>query len=278
MGGRLTRLKGYGPALTPKILLDFTNGGGNILLALSANSPTPAAISSLLLELDIHLAPDRTSVVVDHFNYDLSSAAEKHDVLLVPRPKPLRPDVKSYFGGDGILAVPRAVGQGLGNGSPLLAPVLTAPETAYSYNPKEEGENIEDPFATGGQLALITAMQARNSARFTVLGSLEMLEDQWFGASAKGVDGKSKKTVNREFAKQLSAWTFKETGVLKAGKIEHYETTGLSRKGQSVSQVGDLNPAMYRIKNGVVSRSSSSWEHSGPDLLCIGVLHRDFRV
>ncbi len=250
---KLTHLKGYGPSLTPTILLDFTNGGGNILLALSASSPTPAAISSLLLELDIHLPPDRTSVVVDHFNYDISSAAEKHDVLLIPRPKPLRPDVKNYFGGDGILAVPRAVGQSLGNGSPLLAPILTAPETAYSYNPKEEGEMIEDPFATGGQLALVTAMQARNSARFTVLGSLEMLENQWFGASVKAGDGKSKKTVNREFAKQLSAWTFKETGVLKVGKIEHYETVGVPRNGQNVSQVGHLNPPMYRIKNDVVS-------------------------
>ncbi len=149
--------------------------------------------------------------------------------------------------------MPRAVGQTLGNDSPLLAPILTAPETAYSYNPKEESESIEDPFATGGQLALITAMQARNSARFTVLGSLEILEDIWFDASVKGIDGKSEKTVNRDFAKQLSAWTFKETGVLRVGKVDHYQISGLSRKGENASQVGYLNPAIYRIKNEVVS-------------------------
>lgn len=249
----LTYSTGYGPALTPKLLLDFTNGGGNILLALSAASPTPAAISSLLLELDIHLSPDRTSVVVDHFNYDVSSAPEKHDVLLVPRPNPLRPGVKNYFGGQGILAVPMAVGQSLGNDSPLLAPILTAPTTAYPYNPKDEGESIEDPFATGGQLALITSMQARNSARFTVLGSLEMLEDKWFQADVKGVDGKSKKTANKEFAKQLSAWAFKETGVLKVGTIDHYQIAGSSSKTKNTSQIGYLNPAIYRIKNEVVS-------------------------
>lgn len=238
--------------MTPKTLLDFTNGGGNTLLALSANSPSPAAVSSLLLELDIHLSPDRTSVVVDHFNYDLSSAAERHDVLLVGRPKPLRPDIKNYFGGDGILAVPRAVGQNLGNDSPLLAPILTAPETAYSYNPKEEGQGVEDSFASGGQLALITAMQARNSARFTVLGSLEMLEDKWFEAGVKDAGGKSQKTVNRDFAKQISAWTFKETGVLKVGRIDHRETAGLSHLGENTSQAGYLNPSIYRIKNEVV--------------------------
>lgn len=151
-----------------------------------------------------------------------------------------------------MLALPRTVGQSLGNASPLLVPILKAPETAYSYNPKEEGESMEDPFATGSQLALISAMQARNSAHFTVLGSLEMLEDKWFDASVKGLNGKSVKTVNREFAKQLSAWTFKEVGVLKVGKIGHYEVTDASKKGENSTQVGFENPAIYRIKNDVV--------------------------
>jgi oligosaccharyltransferase complex subunit beta len=243
---------GYGPSLTPKLLLDFVNAGGNVLLGLSADSSTPSSISSLLLELDINLSPDRNSVVVDHFNYDTASAAEKHDVLLVPRPGPLRPDVKNFLGGDGVLALPKTVGQSLGSASPLLVPILKAPVTAYSYNPKEEGESVEDLFATGSQLMLISAMQARNSARFTVLGSLEMLEDKWFDASVKGSDGKSTKTVNREFAKQLSAWTFKEVGVLKVGKISHYEITDASKKGENSTQVGFQNPGIYRIKNDVV--------------------------
>ena len=243
---------GYGPSLTPKLLLDFINAGGNVLLGLSADSSTPSSISSLLLELDISLSPDRSSVVVDHFNYDTASAVEKHDVLLVPRPGPLRPDVKNFLGGDGVLALPKTVGQSLGSASPLLVPILKAPATAYSHNPKEEGESMEDPFATGSQLALISAMQARNSARFTVLGSLEMLENKWFDASVKGSNGKSTKTVNREFAKQLSAWTFKEVGVLKVGKISHYEVTDASKKGENSTQVGFQNPGIYRIKNDVV--------------------------
>jgi len=243
---------GYGPSLTPKLLLDFINAGGNVLLGLSADSTTPSSISSLLLELDISLSQDRSSIVVDHFNYDTASAAEKHDVLLVPRPGPLRPDVKNFFGGDGVLALPKTVGQSLGSASPLLVPILKAPATAYSYNPKEDGESTEDPFATGSQLMLISAMQARNSARFTVLGSLEMLEDKWFDASVKVSNGKSTKTVNREFAKQLSAWTFKEVGVLKVGKVSHYEVTDASKKGGNSTQVGFQNPGIYRIKNDVV--------------------------
>ena len=239
--------------MTPKVLLDYVNAGGNILLALSASSSTPSAISSLLLELAINISADRTSVVVDHFNYDTTSSSDKHDVLLVSRPGQLRPDVKNFFGGDGILALPNTVGQTLGNTSPLLAPILSAPETAYTYNPKEEGEQMEDIFATGKQLALVSAMQARNSARFTVLGSADMLKNKWLDTNVKGPDGRNVKTANRDFAKQLTMWTFKETGVLKAGKIDHYLTSGSSEKSHNNSQLGYLNPAIYRIKNDVVS-------------------------
>ena len=205
-------------------------------------------------------------------------AADKHDVLLVSRPNPLRSDLKNYFGGDGVLAVPRSVGQSLGNDSPLLAPILAAPETAYSYNPKDDGEIVEDPFATGGQLTLITAMQARNSARFTVLGSLEMLEDKWFEANVKGTDGLAKRTANKAFAKQLSAWTFKEIGVLKVGRIDHYQISGSSSKGKNTSRMGDLNPAIYRIKNEVVRPRHFPPQVFKIDLTLTGVLHRDLRV
>ena len=241
--------------MSPKALLDFTNAEGNILLALSSNTPTPAAISSLLLEIDIHLPPEKSALVVDHFNYDITSATKNHDVLLVSRPKAPRFDMKNFLGGDGLLAVPRAVGQTLGNESPLLVPILRAPDTAYSYNPKDHAESVEDVFASGSQLSLISAMQARNSARFVVLGSTEMLENTWFDASVRPVgDAQQVKTANKEFAKQLTAWTFKEAGVLKVGRVEHYLTSDLAKmeSNSSSHQLGFLNPKIYRIKNDVV--------------------------
>jgi oligosaccharyltransferase complex subunit beta len=249
-------LAGLGPQLTPKLLLDFINAGGNILLTLSSSHPTPTALVSLLLELDIHLPTDRTALVVDHFNYDTVSAAENHDVVLVPRPDTIRPDVKNFFKGDGkggeVIAFPRGVGQTLGNTSPLLTPLLRAPRSAYSYNPKEDVESVEDPFAVGQQLSLITTMQARNSARFTVIGSSELLEDSWFGAKVKrsaglsGVPaGKEVKTSNQAFAMEVTGWTFNEIGVLKVGQIEHHLNEG--GVGSNIS-----NPKIYRVKNDVV--------------------------
>jgi oligosaccharyltransferase complex subunit beta len=226
-------------------------------LTLSATSPTQSTLVSLLLELDIHLPTDRNSLVVDHFNYDTLSATEQHDVVLVPRPDAIRPDVKNYFRGEGkggeFIAIPRAVGQTLGNTSPLLTPLLRAPRTAYSYNPKEDVEGVEDPFAVGPQLSLITTMQARNSARFTVIGAAEMLEYAWFDAKVKrsiglrgvGTDAKEVKTSNQAFAKEVTGWTFNEIGVLKVENIEHH----LNEQG-AASNV--TNPKIYRVKNEVV--------------------------
>ena len=251
----LTTLKGLGPALTPNLLLQFINLEGNIFLALSAGSPTPTAISSLLLELDIHLPPDRNSLVVDHVNYDVLSSADRHDVLLLAQPTPSRPDIRSFFGGDGTIAFPRSVAQELGNSTPLLSKVLGAKSTAYSYNPKDDEETMQEPFAVGEQISLVSSMQARNSARFTILGSVEALENLWFDAKVKDVAGNQRGTANRQFAKQLSAWTFKEAGVLKVGRVEHHLSTVEQEAGinSSVTQLDHLNPAIYRIKNDVVS-------------------------
>lgn len=246
--------KGLGPNLSPQTIVEFINAEGNILMALSGESATPTAIQSLLLEFDIHLSPDRNSLVLDHFNYDKVSAADKHDVLVLDRPQEYKKGVKSFFGGDGVVAVPRAVGQVLGNENPMLAPILSAPDTAYPYNPKEEAEGVDDPFAVGTQLTLVTAFQARNSARFTVLGSVEMLQNQWFDASVKR-GGKEEKAANREFAKQITAWTFKEVGVLKVGRLQHWLNEGAVKGGinETGLDVPEHNPKIYRIKNDVVS-------------------------
>ncbi|KAL8666082.1 MAG: hypothetical protein Q9202_001819 [Teloschistes flavicans] len=249
-----TKSKGLGPALTPNLLLDFLENNGNVLLTLSADSPVPSAISSLLLELDIQLPPDRTSLIVDHFNYDTHSASEKHDVLLLPQSSAVRSDVRYYFGDDGVVAFPRAVAQELGSSSPLLTPIIRAPDTAYSYNPKEETITVEEPFAVGSQISLVSSLQARNSARFTVLGSVEVLENVWFDAKVKAPGAKDVKTSNRNFARHLSAWTFKEIGVLEVGIVEHHlSSIEESNSGNgSFAQLGYLNPQIYRIKNDVV--------------------------
>jgi oligosaccharyltransferase complex subunit beta len=170
----------------------------------------------------------------------------------------------NFFSGSGVLALPNTVGQSLGNTSPLLAPIIRASKTAFTYNPQEEDPeaSVGDDFATGTQLALVSAMQARNSARFTILGSLEMLSDTWFNAKVKGTatEGKSVGTANREFARQLTEWTFKEVGVLRVTDVSHHLVEeGDAKKSAAApantTQVGFANPEIYRVKNDVVCYS-----------------------
>ncbi|KAI0124711.1 Dolichyl-diphosphooligosaccharide-protein glycosyltransferase 48kDa subunit [Xylariales sp. AK1849] len=254
-----TKVKGLGPSLTPNILLEFINAKGNILVALSSTNPAPTSIVSTLSELDIHLPPDRSGLVVDHFNYDVSAASDKHDVVLLPAPGALRPDVQDLFSpaapNGELLAFPSGVGQTLGSGE-LLAPILRAPSTAYSYDPKEQQEAVDDLFASGKQLSLVTTVQARNSGRLTVVGSADMLSDKWFDAKVKKAGEKpAVGTLNREFAKRVSGWTFHEIGVLKVNWIEHH----LNEEGQS----NHSNPKIYRIKNDVtysISLSEYAWD------------------
>jgi oligosaccharyltransferase complex subunit beta len=183
-----------------------------------------------------------------------------------------------------VIAFPRGVGHTLGNASPLLVPVLRAPRTAYAYNPKDEADFVEEPFAVGQQLGLVSALQARNSARFTVLGAVEMLSNDWFDASVKhslGEGGarkgaKSVKTSNRAFAKEISAWTFSETGVLKVGRIEHYLNTGNATSRE-------VNPEIYRVKNDVVSLSPNFYSGTKKYALSnwnttLDILNRAFRT
>ena len=206
---------------------------------------------------------------------------------MLPQSSRLSSNARNFFGGDGTLAFPRAVAQELGNSSPLLAPILRAKSTAYSYNPKDEAETAEDPFAVGEQIALVSSMQARNSARFTVFGSAEALENKWFDANIKPVGGKDSKTANQEFAKQVTAWTFKEVGVLKVGKVEHHlsSVSEGSPGNHSVAQLGYLNPTIYRVKNDVVGVMHPNVSHiklnfvrrpstsSSPNTIMIILLH-----
>ncbi|KAK0737575.1 Dolichyl-diphosphooligosaccharide--protein glycosyltransferase subunit WBP1 [Apiosordaria backusii] len=254
-----TKTKGLGPNLTPQILVNFLNAKGNILQTLSSSTTTPNSLVSLLAELDITLPTERTGLVVDHFSYDTLSAPETHDVLALPPPVPVRNDISPLFSAgapkDALLAFPHGVGAVLGPRE-QLTPILRAPNTAYSYNPKEQSEVLDasDLFAAGQQLSLVTAFQAINSARLVLLGSAEMLQDKWFLAEvATPNGGKPVKTFNREFAKRVSAWAFQELGVLRVNWIEHHLN--------EVTAVNESNPHIYRVKNDTYTISLSEYAY-----------------
>lgn len=233
--------------MTAKLILDFLNAGGDILVALSSTNSVPTALNNALLELDIHIPTERTGLVVDHFNYDVASAADHHDVLLLQTPPQYKPGTKNYFAGgkDDVIAFPRAIGHVLGDG-PQLTPIIKAPRTAYIYNEKEQKEVVDEVFAAGEQLDLVSVFQARNSARFTVVGSAEAFQDKWFDAKVQRPGDKtSVKTWNEQFARRITGWTFHEIGHLRVNSVEH-----------QCLELGNVsNPGIYRVNHTAVSAS-----------------------
>lgn len=235
--------------MTAKLILDFLEAGGDILVTLSSDTTVPTALNSALLELDIHIPAERTGLVVDHFNYDVSSASDRHDVLLLSPPEAYKSSSKNYFAGNkkDVIAFPRAIGHILGNG-PQLVPIFKAPRTAYIYNQKEQTEVVDEVFAAGEQLDLVSAFQARNSARFTVVGSAEAFQDKWLDAKVQRPGEKEAvPTWNLQFTRRVSGWTFQEIGFLRVNTVEH-----------QCAELGNItNPGIYRVNHTAVSNIPS---------------------
>lgn len=167
------------------------------------------------------------------------------------RPK-VSSSTQNYFSGfgseDDVIAF-RGTGHTLGNG-PLLNPILTAGRTGYAYDTKEDFAYAEDPWSSGNQLHLVSSLQARNNARITVSGSAEIFSNEFFGLTVKAPGSNKKvKVANRAFGKELTSWTFKETGVVKVLGVRHYLASETD---------APINPNMYRIKNDVVSTPITS--------------------
>jgi oligosaccharyltransferase complex subunit beta len=245
--------------LTAKNLLEFINADGNILALLSSDSVTED-LQDLAKEVDIDI-PGKNYAVVDHVNYDRLSADETHNVIVVP--PPARDDAsKNYFSVSGPIAF-SGTGTSLG-ASPLVNAILTAPRTAYCYDVKEDAVYADSPSNVGRQLALVSALQARNNARLTFVGSAKAFSNEFFDKEVKGEDGKKVKVANKEFADKVAQWTFQVTGVLRVDSIQH-----------SLVNSSDLNPPQYRVKNDIVSHIQRTIKRS---LTFIDIYHFSLRT
>lgn len=71
---------------------------------------------------------------------------------------------------------------------------------------------------------LIAGLQARNNARVVVSGSLYFFSDEAFTSPVERTNRGAKvpKSGNEAVAKALSAWVFKENGVLRVKSVNHH--------------------------------------------------------
>lgn len=163
--------------MTPQILVEFLNDGGNILLG--ASSSTSESLRDFARELDIDLPP-RDSYFADHFAYHPESTRNHTLVTLDANNFPDLPHVQSIFSPEtrGSKIVYRGAAHGVGPG-PFLLPLIRGKDTSYVFDGKEDLDTVEDPYVAGSQSFLVSGFQARNNARVVVTSSLDMFSDEY---------------------------------------------------------------------------------------------------
>lgn len=166
-----------GQNLTPQILVQFLQDGGNILLG--GSSTTSESLRDFARELDIDLPP-RDTLYADHFSHHPDSTKNHTLVVLDADNFPSLPHIPAILSArtrEGKI-VYRGAAHGLGVG-PLLLPLLRGKRTGYTYDGKEDLDTVEDPYVAGSQAFLVSGFQARNNARVVVTSSLDMFSNEY---------------------------------------------------------------------------------------------------
>ncbi|KAM0754052.1 Dolichyl-diphosphooligosaccharide-protein glycosyltransferase 48kDa subunit [Meredithblackwellia eburnea MCA 4105] len=243
--------KAFPPELSPQSILSYIDKGKNVLIALDHN--LSEFWRDFAREFDIDF-DDRGSQLIDHFHYDQAQDEQldnSHSTIIVSSKHSPAPFVST--------ASPPILYRGVGHQAgrlPLLTNVLHANPTSYSFETNPDQPPTEDPFLLGSTIGLVSSVQARNNARVTFAGSLDLFSDRFAEASVTDVDGTQyPKSGNAPFLKDITNWTFQRSGVLKV------ESTKLSRAkdGQSLPLYRVRDELDYAIEISQLS-PSGSWE------------------
>ena len=209
--------------MSPQKLVEFMNKGSNVFLAASHSTRDP--VRDFAKEFGIDLAP-RDTHLVDHFNFHKNSS-EKHTLVNLT---PLTGLNHILSSSSPILY--RGSAHGLSN-SEFLIPILAGNEESYTFDSTEEMDSSQNPWVVGTQAFVVSAFQANNNARLVVSSSLEMLSNEFFELNNNNV----------QFAKDITSWTFQESGVIKTTRFDHHHP------GQESSEE---EPSVYRVGDEVV--------------------------
>nr|XP_027211285.1 dolichyl-diphosphooligosaccharide--protein glycosyltransferase 48 kDa subunit-like [Penaeus vannamei] len=206
----------FGGALSVEAIVEFIDGSGNVLVAGSREAAD--LIRELVTEVGVEM-DEEGAAVIDHLHYDANDDGQ-HTLIAAPSTGLIDSDVMVGSNSQ-VPLLYRGTGLITDADNPLVLPVLRAPSTAYCYNPTQ---SITDyPHATGQNMLLVAALQARNNARVVVSGSLEFFSDAFIMASVQTPQGKFyERSGNGKVVEALSRWVFREEGVLRVVSIEHH--------------------------------------------------------
>ncbi|KAJ3170531.1 hypothetical protein HDU88_008431 [Geranomyces variabilis] len=215
----------FGGQLGVGTLLEFVNKGGNVLIA--ASSQISEAIRDFAYEFSADF-DEAGSAVYDHF----SKADGSDDGTLIAASNFGRTSSAIPTGLAPVLF--RGVGHRLTGKNPLMQPLLMGSPTTYAFEIADT-DAVEGQPLLGDGLVLVSAIQARNNARVTFAGSVDMFGDELINQRIAG-----KQSGNGVFVDELAKWTFQEKGVLKVVSKKHHRENETAQHG------------IYRIKDDMV--------------------------
>ncbi|KAG6815585.1 hypothetical protein H0H87_000342 [Tephrocybe sp. NHM501043] len=207
--------KNFAKDVTPQSLVQLLGKKTNLLIALS---PKQTPLSSLAAEFSLTLPPPGTPLV-SYFPEREGSpsvipvAVQANSVV----PSNLQP---VWFSG-----VPHSIGN-----NPLLVPILHAP--AESFASETDGgspDALVDATERGGeglwagsQLGLVTGFQTLDNSRVTFVGGADVFSDEY---ALKEIS-RDVPSGNAEFVREVAAWTFQESQVLRVERTTHHLVNG----------------------------------------------------
>eukprot|EP00698_Gefionella_okellyi_P006358 TRINITY_DN15725_c0_g1_i1.p1 TRINITY_DN15725_c0_g1~~TRINITY_DN15725_c0_g1_i1.p1 ORF type:complete len:429 (+),score=107.43 TRINITY_DN15725_c0_g1_i1:1382-2668(+) len=193
-----------------KSVLSFVDAGGNVLIA--ADSRVSPLIRDIGAAVGLQVEEAGTSVI-DHFNV---GASDEGDHTLISSSAVIDAAVIYDTKQKPKNILFRGVAMVVDDSSELVIPILTAESTAFSLEPSKNVN--EKPTAVGKNAVLVGSLQARNNARVTLSGSLELFSNEFFAGKTAG----GAASDNQQFAVGVATWTFQERGLLRGSNIRHH--------------------------------------------------------
>ncbi|KIJ94542.1 hypothetical protein K443DRAFT_110260 [Laccaria amethystina LaAM-08-1] len=203
--------KNLGKDITPQSLVHLLSLNTNILVALSTKQ---TQLSSLATEFSLILPPPGTPLV--SYFPERQDSASLIPVAITANPVVSKDLPPVWFSG-----VPQALGS-----NPHLVPILRAPPQSFASEIDggsadalvEAAEKGGEGLWAGSQLSLVTGFQTLTGSRITWVGGVSLFNDELAQKEvAKGV-----KSGNAQFAREVAAWTFQESQVLRIDRVEHH--------------------------------------------------------
>jgi len=211
--------KTYTPDITPQSLVSLLSSDSNLLIALS---PKQTPLTSLASEFSLILPPPGTPLI-SHF----PGRSEPATMIPITPPKS-HAFLSSNLSPLWFSGVPHAFGS-----NPYIVPILNAPSESFAADSTgdsdadalvDAAEKAGEGLWAGSQLGVVSGFQTKDSARVAWVGGVEMFTDQYFKKEvSKGV-----KSGNRQFARDLTAWTFRESLVLRIDSTTHHKVNETS--------------------------------------------------